>query len=259
LVRLIKASDVVCVPSRNEPFGIVVLEAWAAGKPVVVSENGGPSEFIRHEVNGLKIYPRPDSVCWGLNRVFSNFDWARQLGHNGRQFLEQRFSWEKVAEDALEVYRRLSPEPVPQPVPEAVPQAAAEEDPQPAVEEVPQPDVEEIPQPSFDERSRGEPIRQGYDSSIEDLLEPVGGRNRTSVKLEVKLILPTSVENPDGIGDEIGEVLGMLNANLTDRRLALQQKQHYLKIRGDWEDVTRALYECRKGLNRCEESFRVPV
>ncbi len=46
LINLFKASDVVCVPSRNEPFGIVILEAWSAGKPVVASRNGGPSEFV---------------------------------------------------------------------------------------------------------------------------------------------------------------------------------------------------------------------
>jgi len=43
------------MPSRNEPFGISALEGWAAGKPVVASQNGGPSEFIctRHRVKGL--------------------------------------------------------------------------------------------------------------------------------------------------------------------------------------------------------------
>ena len=39
LVNLYKISDVVCVPSRNEPFGITVLEAWSAGKPVVASQS----------------------------------------------------------------------------------------------------------------------------------------------------------------------------------------------------------------------------
>ena len=53
LTDLYRASDVVCVPSRNEPFGLVVLEAWSAGKPVVVSKNGGPDEYVWHEVNGL--------------------------------------------------------------------------------------------------------------------------------------------------------------------------------------------------------------
>ena len=127
LVRLTKASDVVCVPSRNEPFGIIVLEGWAAGKPVVVTENGGPSEYIRHETNGLKIYPRPDSVCWGVNRVLSDFEWARQMGRNGRQFLEEHFGLDKVAEQTLEVYRQLSPEPVPQPVCEVALQMPVEE------------------------------------------------------------------------------------------------------------------------------------
>ena len=55
LTNLYKACDVVCVPSRNEPFGIVLLEAWSAGKPVVATNNGGPGEFVWHEVNGLKV------------------------------------------------------------------------------------------------------------------------------------------------------------------------------------------------------------
>jgi len=37
---LFKSTDCVCVPSRNEPFGIVILEAWSAGKPVVATVNG---------------------------------------------------------------------------------------------------------------------------------------------------------------------------------------------------------------------------
>ena len=56
LVSLFKMADTVCVPSRNEPFGIVVLEAWSARKPVVVTQCGGPNEYVRHEETGLKIY-----------------------------------------------------------------------------------------------------------------------------------------------------------------------------------------------------------
>jgi glycosyltransferase involved in cell wall biosynthesis len=64
LVRLYKACDVVCVPSRNEPFGIVLLDAWSAGKPVVSTRNGGPEEFVWHEVNGLRrsADPRLDAI-----------------------------------------------------------------------------------------------------------------------------------------------------------------------------------------------------
>ncbi len=97
LIDLYRAADVVCVPSRNEPFGITVLEAWAAGKPVAVSINGGPNEFIWHEVNGLKIYPNPDSVGWGIGTMFANFNWARWMGHNGRIAAETTFTWDNIA------------------------------------------------------------------------------------------------------------------------------------------------------------------
>ncbi len=105
LVNIYKASDVVCVPSRNEPFGIVILEAWSAGKPVVVSCNGGPSEFVWHEVDGLKIYDYPESIAWGIGNMFKNFEHARWMGRNGRTAVESSFSWDNIADQVLNVYQ----------------------------------------------------------------------------------------------------------------------------------------------------------
>ena len=101
---MFKACDVVCVPSRNEPFGIIVLEAWAAGKPVVASQIGGPGELIRHYDNGLKVYPNSDSVGWGLGTVFKNWDKARDMGRSGRIDAERRFSWDTIAEQTERCY-----------------------------------------------------------------------------------------------------------------------------------------------------------
>jgi glycosyltransferase involved in cell wall biosynthesis len=101
---IFRACDVVCVPSRNEPFGIIVLEAWAAGKPVVASQIGGPGEFINHTVNGLKIYPNPDSIGWGLGSVFTNWDWARRMGRSGRIDAENNFSWDRIADNTEHCY-----------------------------------------------------------------------------------------------------------------------------------------------------------
>ena len=42
LVGLFKSADLIVVPSRNEPFGIVILEAWSASKAVVATRTGGP-------------------------------------------------------------------------------------------------------------------------------------------------------------------------------------------------------------------------
>lgn len=105
LVDLYKACDAVCMPSRNEPFGITALEGWAAGKPVVASRNGGPDEFIWHNVNGLKIYPSPESVGWGLGTLFTDFERSRWMGRNGRMAAEEAFSWDKLSETVLHCYR----------------------------------------------------------------------------------------------------------------------------------------------------------
>ncbi len=104
LVNLYKACDAVCVPSRNEPFGITVLEAWSAGKPVIVTRNGGPDEFVWHHVNGLKIYPNADSVAWGIGTLFTDFEWARWMGRNGRIAAEAAFSWDAVANHVAQLY-----------------------------------------------------------------------------------------------------------------------------------------------------------
>ncbi|MGH7424771.1 MAG: glycosyltransferase family 4 protein, partial [Candidatus Methylomirabilales bacterium] len=106
LVNLYKISDTVCLPSRNEPFGLTVLEAWSAGKPVIASSNGGPGEFVWHEVNGLKIHADPRSIAWGLGTLFTNFDWARWMGRNGRIGVESVFNWDGVADYVLSTYSR---------------------------------------------------------------------------------------------------------------------------------------------------------
>ena len=108
LSDLYKACDAVCLPSRNEPFGITALEGWAAGKPAVASQVGGPNEFIWHGVTGLKIYPTVDSVGWGIGTLFTNFDWARWMGANGRRAAEVAFTWDVVAEKNRELLPLMS-------------------------------------------------------------------------------------------------------------------------------------------------------
>lgn len=106
LANLFKATDIVCVPSRNEPFGIVILEAWSAGKCVVVTHNGGPAEFVRHGQDGLKIYDHADSVRWGITEAFNNMDAAHAMGLRGRQRVRREFSWDRIAAQTEQVYQR---------------------------------------------------------------------------------------------------------------------------------------------------------
>ena len=69
-----------------------------------MSKNGGPDEYVWHEVNGLKIHPTPESVAWGLGTVFTNFEWARWMGRNGRRAVEKAFNWDAIGEQITQVY-----------------------------------------------------------------------------------------------------------------------------------------------------------
>jgi len=104
LINFYKACDVVCIPSRNEPFGIVALEAWAAGKPIVVTNNG--FDFVWHDINGLKVYDNPNSIAWGIKTIFSDPERARWMGTNGRKAAEI-FSWDNIARITSGVYKEI--------------------------------------------------------------------------------------------------------------------------------------------------------
>eukprot|EP00189_Rhodosorus_marinus_P002074 CAMPEP_0113956676 /NCGR_PEP_ID=MMETSP0011_2-20120614/2215_1 /TAXON_ID=101924 /ORGANISM="Rhodosorus marinus" /LENGTH=501 /DNA_ID=CAMNT_0000966891 /DNA_START=148 /DNA_END=1653 /DNA_ORIENTATION=+ /assembly_acc=CAM_ASM_000156 len=122
LIDLFKATDVVCIPSRNEPFGIVTLEAWAAKKPVVVTKNGGPREFVWHDNDGYVVDANADGIAWGVGSIFANFDHGRYMGEKGRVKAAFQFSWDRIAEVTNDVYDELygiyPPAPGEEPAPE---------------------------------------------------------------------------------------------------------------------------------------------
>ncbi|MFH0939760.1 MAG: glycosyltransferase family 4 protein [Planctomycetota bacterium] len=104
VINLFKASDIVAVPSRNEPFGIVILESWSASKPVVSTKRGGPAEFVWHGVNGLQIDDTPDSVAWGLGSLLADPQRCHWMGRNGRAAVDAAFSWDIIASQTEESY-----------------------------------------------------------------------------------------------------------------------------------------------------------
>lgn len=108
LVDLFKSSDIVCVPSRNEPFGIVILEAWSAGKPVVATRIGGPTEFVQHAVNGYTVDPGIEPIGQGLELMLADMGSAREMGRKGRIEAESRFTWDHSAAATEKVYEAIS-------------------------------------------------------------------------------------------------------------------------------------------------------
>lgn len=106
-IDLMKACDCVVVPSRNEPFGIVTLEAWSAGKPVVATHGTGSGEIVWHDVTGLRVYQSGNSIAWSVKELFGDHERARWMGRNGRQAVETYFNWDSIAGMTSNVYNEL--------------------------------------------------------------------------------------------------------------------------------------------------------
>jgi glycosyltransferase involved in cell wall biosynthesis len=108
LRKLQKCADVSVVPSLFEPFGIVALEAMAAGSPVVVSDIGGLSEIVNHEVDGVKVFTgNPDSLSWGIIRVLTDEAFANRLRTNARRKVREKYDWDTIAQQTKTVYEAV--------------------------------------------------------------------------------------------------------------------------------------------------------
>lgn len=96
------ACDLVCVPSRNEPFGIVVLEAWDAKKPVVVTD---AVALVDNFKTGVVAYKSPESIAWALDYVLDGFG-RNRMGEKGFSLMKSKYNWDLIASDTLKVYEK---------------------------------------------------------------------------------------------------------------------------------------------------------
>jgi glycosyltransferase involved in cell wall biosynthesis len=87
--------DAFCLPSRTDSFGLVLLEAWANGKPVVVYRAGGPADVVRHGIDGF-VVPCGDvaELRGKLLQLATDRELARRMGEAGRQRVATDFAWE---------------------------------------------------------------------------------------------------------------------------------------------------------------------
>ncbi len=106
-IRLLNAADIVVIPSRNEPFGLVLLEAWSAEKCVVASDVGGLSENIDAFVNGIKVGVDPGSLAWGINTMVDEPWNAGALGKRGRSKVDRLFLWGPIGQRLTDAYARV--------------------------------------------------------------------------------------------------------------------------------------------------------
>lgn len=104
VARAMTGAVAVVVPSRMEAFGIVALEAWRSGAPLVMTDRGGASEFVRDGIDGLLVDPEDFAALRGaLSRITTDESLRTSLAAAGRERVPE-FTWARVARAYEDLY-----------------------------------------------------------------------------------------------------------------------------------------------------------
>jgi glycosyltransferase involved in cell wall biosynthesis len=92
IARLMHGCEMLVLPSRMEPFGIVLIEAMACRTPVVATNVGGIPEIIEHERTGILAEPEnPQALTVAIRRLLDDATFSRTIGENGFRKVMERF------------------------------------------------------------------------------------------------------------------------------------------------------------------------
>ena len=106
--QIFAASDVFVMTSNTDSFGIVYLEAWASGKPVIACRNTPQETIIDDEKDGLLVgYGNRQELAQAMLRLLSEDALRSRLGENGRKKVLANYTWDIVAAKVREAYRKL--------------------------------------------------------------------------------------------------------------------------------------------------------
>jgi glycosyltransferase involved in cell wall biosynthesis len=106
--RVMAACDVFTLPSFEEPFGLVFLEAMAMARPVVAINNGGTPEVVEHERSGLLSPPWDvPALAANIARLVREPELRRRFGQQGRERVLGYFNLQRMAREAAQAYEAV--------------------------------------------------------------------------------------------------------------------------------------------------------
>ena len=106
LAEVYAACDVFLFPAQIT-WGLAVVEAMAAAKPVIVSDRCGASEIIQNGVNGMVVdHNDPKGIAERVKFLINNDNVRRELGQNAREYVKSHLSWEKYADRMQEAFEK---------------------------------------------------------------------------------------------------------------------------------------------------------
>lgn len=106
---LLGAADVCVMPSRFEPFGTVMVEAWAAKTPLIVADADGPKRTVNSDVDAIMV-PMDDvqALAAAMRRLIAEPDFAQALVKGGYEHYQAKFNEDAVVKQYLEFYSAIT-------------------------------------------------------------------------------------------------------------------------------------------------------
>jgi glycosyltransferase involved in cell wall biosynthesis len=101
------ACDVFCMPSSQESFGGVFVEAWLMGKPVIGGDIPAVREVISDGVDGFLVSADPAQIADRINALLGEAGLAARMGEAGHSKALANYTWDKLAAKTLAVYEGL--------------------------------------------------------------------------------------------------------------------------------------------------------
>lgn len=105
---LLHRASALVLPSTSENFGNVVLEAWAAGRPAVVTPGVGLAAAVRETGAGVVAEGDPVRLGDALRDLLADPDRLDDMGRRGAEAVRERFGWAAVAREMEDLYLRMS-------------------------------------------------------------------------------------------------------------------------------------------------------
>jgi glycosyltransferase involved in cell wall biosynthesis len=108
VMEYMAVTDIFSLPSWNEAFGVVYIEAMAQGKPVIGCQGEGIEDFVEDGKTGLLAKPKDvDSLVKALDFLLSHPTEAQEIGKRAGDLVLKHYTWEKNAEKTIEVYQEV--------------------------------------------------------------------------------------------------------------------------------------------------------
>lgn len=101
-------TDIYCMPSRSDAFGIAFLEAWAAGVPIIGAAIGATPDVITDNVDGYLVeFDNPQDIAEKVVKLLKKKFLRKKLGSAGKRKVTENYTWDLVAEKTHLIYQEL--------------------------------------------------------------------------------------------------------------------------------------------------------